>query len=196
VLVPTILPDAAYAALWLWLLNPLNGPLNTLLATVHLPTPAWLSDPSPTRWAVVAMATLQLGEAFLIALVARRHVARELQELAAISGAGPWGSFARVTLPLMAPFLLIIVARDVTLGLQATLAPALLITEGGPPPDATTYLPFFIYRTGFAYLRYGEAAAATVFVLVFVAALLWLTYVIVGRRILTVVVPLGPRRRW
>ena len=28
VLVPTVIPDAAYALLWLWILNPLYGPLN------------------------------------------------------------------------------------------------------------------------------------------------------------------------
>jgi multiple sugar transport system permease protein len=31
------------------------------------------------------------------------------------------------------------------------------ITEGGPPPYATTYLPLFVYRNGFEYLRYGYA---------------------------------------
>jgi multiple sugar transport system permease protein len=194
VLVPTVVPDVAYALLWLWILNPVYGPLNATLARFGLPTPAWFSEPVPTRWAVVAMATLQLGEGFLIALVARRHVARELHELAAISGAGPFSTFARVTLPLMAPFLLVIAARDLTLGLQASFAPALLLTDGGPPPHATTSLPFFIYRSGFAYLRFGESAAATMYVVAFVASLLWLTYVLVGRRILALVVAPTPAK--
>jgi multiple sugar transport system permease protein len=97
-------------------------------------------------------------------------------------------------LPLMAPFLLVIAARDLTLGLQASFAPALLLTDGGPPPHATTYLPFFIYRSGFAYLRFGESAAATMYVVAFVASLLWLTYVLVGRRILALVVAPTPAK--
>jgi multiple sugar transport system permease protein len=185
VLVPTVFPDAAYAVLWLWILNPLYGPLNATLARLGLPTPAWFSEPVPTRWAVVAMATLQLGEGFLIALVARRHVPRELHEVAWISGAGSWSTFARVTLPLMAPFLLVIAVRDITLGLQASFTPGLLLTNGGPPPHATTYLPFFIYRVGFAYLRYGESVTATVFVLVFTLSLVWLAYTLVGRPVVT-----------
>ena len=48
--------------------------------------------------------------------------------------------------------------------------PALIVTEGGPPPYSTTYLPLFVYREGFEYLRYGYAAAATV--IMFVATLL------------------------
>ena len=39
--------------------------------------------------------------------------------------------------------------------------PALVVTDGGPPLYSTTYLPLFIYREGFEYLRYGYAAAAT-----------------------------------
>jgi multiple sugar transport system permease protein len=37
------------------------------------------------------------------------------------------------------------------MALQATFVPALLVTEGGPPPAATTYLPSFAYRDAFEY---------------------------------------------
>jgi multiple sugar transport system permease protein len=45
-----------------------------------------------------------------------------------------------------------------------------VVTDGGPPPYATTYLPLFIYRTAFEYLRYGYAAAATLAVLLLTVA--------------------------
>ena len=48
--------------------------------------------------------------------------------------------------------------------------PALVVTEGGPPPYSTTYLPLFVYRTGFEYLRYGYASAAIVLMLLLTAA--------------------------
>ena len=59
--------------------------------------------------------------------------------------------------------------RDTILSLQLNFVPALVVTEGGPPPYATTYLPLFVYRTGFEYLRYGYAAAATTVMLVLTA---------------------------
>jgi multiple sugar transport system permease protein len=181
VLVPTVIPEAAYALLWLWILNPLSGPLNLLLAGMGSPTPAWLSQPTPARWAVVIMGLFQLGEGFLIALVARRQVPQEMDEIAAGSGAAPWSRFVRVTLPLMAPALLLIAARDTIVSLQATFVPALILTDGGPPPYATTYLPLFIYRNAFEYLRYGYASAATAEVIVLTASILWLQYRIVVR---------------
>ena len=51
--------------------------------------------------------------------------------------------------------------RDTIFSLQATFVPALVVTDGGPPPYATTYVPLFVYREAFEYLRYGYAAAAT-----------------------------------
>ena len=79
-------------------------------------------------------------------------------------------------LPIVAPALLLIVARDTILRLQATFAPALIVTDGGPPPYATTYLPLFVFQNAFGYLRYGYAAAATAVMLILTASILWLQY--------------------
>jgi multiple sugar transport system permease protein len=181
VLVPTVIPDAVYALLWIWILNPLHGPLNFALGAAGFPTPAWLTQPTPARWGVVLMSVFQLGEGFLLALVARRQMPDELYEIASLSGAGRWSRFVRVTLPMMAPVLLLIAMRDTIVTLQGTFVPALVVTEGGPPPYATTYLPLFIYRNAFEYLRYGYASAATVAMLVVTASILWLQYRIVIR---------------
>ena len=182
VLVPTVIPDVAYALVWLWILDPVYGPLNLALGAVGLPTPAWLSQPGPARWAVVLMGLFQLGEAFLIVVAVRRLVPRQLHEIASVSGAGHWGRLVRVTIPIMAPALLLVAMRETIMTLQSTFLPALLVTEGGPPPNATTYLPLFTYRNGFEYLRYGYASATTVVMLVLTASILWLLYRAFGRR--------------
>jgi multiple sugar transport system permease protein len=176
VLIPSVMPDAAYALVWLWILNPVYGPLNLALGAAGLPTPSWLTQGTPARWAVIIMGAFQLGEGALIALISRSQVPQELHEIAAINGAGRWSRFARVTLPIMAPALLLIVARDTIVSLQATFAPALIVTEGGPPPYATTYLPLFVFRNAFEYLRYGYASAATAVMLILTASILWLQY--------------------
>jgi multiple sugar transport system permease protein len=176
VVTPAVIPDAAYALIWLWLLNPIYGPVNLVLAGVGLPTPAWLSQPTAARWAIVLMLFFQLGEGFLIALIARQHVPNELHELATINGAGRWSRFVRVTLPFIAPALVLIAIRDTILVLHTTFVPALLVTEGGPPLFATTPLSLFAYRNAFEYLRYGYAAAVTVVMLILAASIAWLLY--------------------
>jgi multiple sugar transport system permease protein len=129
----------------------------------------------------VLIGALQLGEGFLIALAARRGVPRHLHEAAEAVGAGPWSRFMQITLPLMAPALLLVACRDAVASFQATFVPALLVTGGGPPPHATTFLPLFVYRNAFEYLRYGYAAAATVVMIVVSASLVWLMIRIVDR---------------
>ena len=181
VFLPAVVPDVAFALLWLWILNPIYGPLNLALEGVGLPTPSWLSQAGPARWGVIIMGVFQLGETFLVALAARRILPATLYELAAEQGAGPWSRTWRVTLPLMLPTLLLLLLRDTAMGLQATFVPALLVTEGGPPPNGTLYLPLFIYRNAFVYFRYGYAAAATVWIFALTASIVWLQYRIVRR---------------
>jgi multiple sugar transport system permease protein len=84
-----------------------------------------------------------------------------------------------VTAPLRTP-----TARNLVMPAQKSKAvglPALVVTEGGPPDYATTYLPLFVYREAFEYLRYGYAAAATLVVLVLTVPIVWLQWRIVRR---------------
>ena len=158
---PTVVPDVAYALLWLWIFNPLYGPLNLILQAVGFDGPRWLTNPRDAQWAVIVMMVFQIGEGFLVALATRQGLPEELYELAALEDARAVFLFLRVTLPLMAPVLLLLAFRDTIFSFQANFVPALIVTEGGPPPYATTYLPLFVYRNAFEYLRYGYAAAAT-----------------------------------
>jgi multiple sugar transport system permease protein len=127
------------------------------------------------------MSLFLIGEGFLVALATRQSLPRELYELAELESAKPWYVFGRVTLPLMAPTLLLLLFRDTIFSFQATFVPALIVTEGGPPPYATTYLPLFAYQNAFEYLRYGYAAAATLVMFGVTAAIVYVQYRIVRR---------------
>jgi multiple sugar transport system permease protein len=173
VYLPTAVPDVAFALIWLWILNPLYGPLNLTLGALGAPTPAWLTDPSSARWAVVLMTAFTLGEGFVLVLAVRAALPRELFELAAVEGAGPFRTLTGITLPLLAPALVLLLLRDTILSFQLNFVPALVLTDGGPPPYATTYLPLFVYRNGFEYLRYGYAAAATLVLFALTLVVVW-----------------------
>ena len=178
-MLPTVVPDIAYGLLWLWLLNPVYGPINTFLSwhaepnTTWLgyPLPQWLTHPNDARAAIILLSVFTIGEGFVLLLVTRQGIPTELYDLAALEDATAFGLFRRVTLPLMAPILVLLLARDTILSLQTTFVPALVVTQGGPPLYSTTYLPLFVYRNAFEYLRYGYAAAATVMMFVLTAVI-------------------------
>jgi multiple sugar transport system permease protein len=181
VYLPTAVPDIAWALVWLWIFNPLYGPLNLTLDRLGAPSPAWLSDPGSARWAVIIMTAFTLGEAFVVVLAVRAALPRELYELAAVEGAGAWWALTRITLPLIAPALVLLLLRDTIFTFQLNFVPALILTGGGPPPYATTYLPLFVYREGFEYLRYGYAAAATLVMFGVTAAIVWVQWLLIRR---------------
>jgi multiple sugar transport system permease protein len=170
---PVAVPEIAYGLLWLWLFNPLYGPINQVLrvggenglTVLGRTPPQWLTGPNDARAAIILMSLFTIGETFLILLAARRALPAEAYELAAIEDATGWDVFRRVTLPLMAPVLVLLAVRDTIQSLHFSFVPALVVTGGGPPPYATTYLSLFVYRNAFEYLRYGYAAAATLVML-------------------------------
>jgi multiple sugar transport system permease protein len=187
---PTVIPDIAYGLVWLWLFNPLYGPINLLLRVAgDSPTttawgvqpPQWLTHPNDARAAIIIMSLFTIGEGFVILLVTRQGLPAELYDLAALEDATAWGVFRRITLPLMAPILLLLLARDTMFSLQWTFVPALIVTEGGPPLYSTTYVPLFVYRNAFEYLRYGYAAGATLTMFLLTALIVWLQWRIVRR---------------
>ena len=75
---PSVIPDVAYALIWLWLFNPLYGPLNKILVAVGLPPLAWLVDADTALYSLVLMACFRIGEGMLVLIAALQGGARSL----------------------------------------------------------------------------------------------------------------------
>ncbi|MDX1614017.1 MAG: sugar ABC transporter permease [Candidatus Promineifilaceae bacterium] len=168
VFLPSVIPAAAFALAWLWILNPLFGPLNLALEAVGLTPPGWFADPRWAKPALALMSLWQIGEGFLVSLAALQDLPPELEDAARVDGANAWQLFWRVTLPLIAPILLLLTFRDAILTFQNSFVRILLTTQGGPY-YATYTLPLFIYEQGFDLLAFGTAGAA-----------LWVLYGLTG----------------
>lgn len=176
VYLPTVIPDLAWALIWLWILNPIYGPLNQLLGLVGIEGPAWMVDPYSARFGIVLMMIWQVGEGFLVCLAALSSVDPDLPAQAAIDGGDAWSTFRGVIVPVIAPALLILLFRDTILSFQANFVPALIVGKGGGPDYATMYLPMYIYRTAFEHLRFGYAASMTVVMYAITGLVLLLQY--------------------
>jgi multiple sugar transport system permease protein len=176
---PTVVPNVAYALVWLWIFNPVYGPLNLILGSLGLPTPAWLSDDQTALPALALMALFQIGEGFAVLLAGLQEIPPDYYRAAALDGANRWQMFRYITLPLLAPWLLLVTMRDVIVSIQGTFTPAMLMTGGGPY-YATLFIPMLIYETAFDRFRFGEGAAMMLLAFVSVGLVLLLIYVAVG----------------
>lgn len=168
VYLPTVVPGAAFALAWLWILNPLYGPLNLLLGSLGVAPPAWLVDPAWAKPGLALMALWQIGEGFIVTLAALYDIPQEIEDAARIDGAGTWATMRYILLPLVAPILLLLTFRDAIFTFQESFTHIFLMTQGGPY-YATYTLPLFIYEQGFDLRAFGTAGAA-----------LWVLYGLTG----------------
>ena len=180
VYLPTAIPDIALVLLALWAFNPLFGPVNAVLGALGLPEPGWLTTPWGARWVVVLMLLLPIGEAFLVVLAMRAQIPGSLYDAAALEGYSPFGRLCHVTLPVLAPILVLLAVRDVILTAQVSFLPAYLLTDGGPG-NATLYLPLSIYDQAFEFGWFGYASLLTLLLMAATALLISLM-VLLARR--------------
>lgn len=178
VYLPTIIPDVAYALIWLWIFNPIYGPLNKVLAAVGIAGPAWLVNPKTALLAIVIMSLFQIGEGFVVLLAGLQDVPHEYYEAAAVDGASGWQRFRLITFPLLKPWLVLLMLRDTILSAQSTFTPAFIMTGGGPY-YATMFVPLVIYEEAFERFRFGLGSAMMILMFLALTALLIMVYLVV-----------------
>jgi ABC-type sugar transport system permease subunit len=134
------------------------GLLNAFFRSVGLPELNWLRS---ERLAMVSIILVgiwtYLGVNSLYFLAGLQNIPHELNEAAAIDGAGRRKTFLYVTLPLLRPTILFVVIQATIFSYQLFEIPFLL-TNGGPS-DATLFLSQYLYEVGFSQFDRGYAAA-------------------------------------
>ena len=179
--VPTVIPDVAYALIWLWIFNPLFGPVNVALEALGLPTPGWLADADTARFPFVVMAAFQIGEGFVVLLAALRGLSPEVFDAGSVDGAGRWAAFRYLTLPLLLPWLALLTVRDIVLSFQWTFTPSFVMT-GGDPYYSTMFLPLLVYEEAFDRFRFGAGSALMLLMFLFSVAVIGAVYLLFRRR--------------
>ena len=186
---PAIVPLVAASLLWVWLFNPTQGVINTLLLqwfetapfqwiqsalNTHFSPPLWLQDPSWSKPSLIIMSLWTAGGSMIIWLAGLQSVDPNLYEAASIDGAGAWRRFWSITLPMLSPFVLF----NAIIGVIATMqifGEAYIMTAGGPA-DSTLFYAYYLFKQAFQYFRMGYASALAwlLFLIVLVLTLLQL----------------------
>ncbi|MGB7157969.1 MAG: extracellular solute-binding protein [Tepidisphaeraceae bacterium] len=180
---PAIVPVVASSLLWLWVLNPEIGLVNSLLRVLGVADPpGWLNSPSwllGSKTAIIFMGLWGAGSSMIIWLAGLNGIPRHLYEAAEIDGAGPWGRFRNVTLPMLSPYLFFNLIMGV-IGTMQIFSQAYIMTQGGPD-DSTLFYAYHLFNAAFRYFQMGYASAMAWILFLIVLALtlfqMWL-----GRR--------------
>jgi multiple sugar transport system permease protein len=155
---PVVTATVAIAVVWKLLLDAGSGYVNTVLRGVGITAPSWLRDPTWAMPAVILVGVWKrLGFNMVVYLAGLQSVPREVQEAAAVDGAGPAAVFRDVTLPLLAPTTLLLAILGV---IDAFLVfDQIYIMTGGGPVGSTEVLGLLLYRQAFDYFDLGGASA-------------------------------------
>ncbi|MFJ8849128.1 carbohydrate ABC transporter permease [Streptomyces sp. NPDC102437] len=178
VFIPQVTATVAIALVWLWIYNPGNGLLNTLLSFLGIEGPAWLSS---TTWAMPSVILVGIwqgiGMKMLIYLAALQSLPKELYEAASVDGASKVRQFFSITLPLLKPATFFVLITSMISAFQS-FDQIYILTDGGPG-NSTTMMTFEIYKSAFREFRIGYASAQSLVLFV-----LLMGFTLVNRRIM------------
>ncbi len=159
--------------LWRLMLDPNNGFANALLALVGLPQQPFFTSAGQALWSIILIANWKGVSYWMVFVLAGlQGIPTELQEAAAIDGAGRLQRFVRVTLPLLRRPLLFVLVADTIINF-VMFVPMYLLTRGGPS-GATNVLMYQAYKVGFAFGDMGQALAiVTVLLALLLVVVAW-----------------------
>ena len=160
---PTVVPPVAGVLLWLWILNPQYGILNSMFNLVGMRSPAWFGSPLWSKPALLLMGLWGVGGSTVLYLAALQGVPQELYESATLDGASWLQRTLHVTIPLVSPVTLFIAITS-TIGAFQIFTQAYIVGGTGSgslgaPRESLLFYAVYIYHQGFVYLKMGYAAA-------------------------------------
>jgi multiple sugar transport system permease protein len=168
ILASWIIPVIVLATIWSWMLVPSFGIVNYVLKLAHL-----IKTPIPflgsTDYAMISAILVNTWRWFpfyaVMILAGLQIIPSMLYEAAKIDGATTFQQFRYVTLPSIMP-ILVTVVLICSLWAANVFDMIWLLTMGGPS-NSTQTLPIFIYEKGFQEYKLSQAAAAAVFMFIF-----------------------------
>jgi multiple sugar transport system permease protein len=170
IFIPSLVPAAASAMLWLWLFNAKLGLINLGLHHLGISNPPnWLVDARWTMTALILMSFWGIGNTVIIYLAGLQDVPRELYEAANIDGATAMEKVWHVTIPSISPVIFFNLIMGIIGSLQIFAVP-FIMTKGGPA-RSTYFYTMYLYDNGFMYLKMGYASAMAWIQLLLVLAL-------------------------
>jgi raffinose/stachyose/melibiose transport system permease protein len=157
---PYVLSEVMTAIIWRSILNPNPqfGFINAILTGLGFEAVAWLGEPDTVLASVFAALTWKyFGLHLLLYMAGLQNIPRELEEAAAIDGAGGLQVVRYVTVPMLASTIRLTILLSV-LGSLQQFGVVWVMTQGGPV-HASEMLATYLYTAGFVRFAFGYGSA-------------------------------------
>jgi len=166
VLLPWVAPVSLATITWLWTLDSIFSPIDWVLRELGLITENmyWLGRPGTAMASVIAVQTWRVVPlAAVIVMAGLIAIPSEINDAAAVDGAGSWRKRFQVTIPLLAPIIAVAVLFGVILTIS-DMSVVYVLTRGGPT-NSTQVLSTWAFIKGIEGGALGQGAAVALFLL-------------------------------
>jgi raffinose/stachyose/melibiose transport system permease protein len=182
VFMPVVLAPIAVSYVWGFIFA-FNGPLNQALGHLGLDSwkHDWLAGPTSAMVCILTVMVWQnIGFVMVIYLAGLASVPIELEEAAALDGAGRWTRYWHITLPTIRPAVAIATTLMLIQGLR--VFDQIMALTGGGPAGATQTLATEIYQQTLVFGKFGFGAALALLLSVMILVLSGLQQLVTRER--------------
>jgi putative aldouronate transport system permease protein len=169
--IPHLLSWVVVGGMWIFLLSPDTGIVNLLLEAMgRSRSVPFLSDPTLSRWTMIMLAVWKdMGFNCVLFLAGIVMINPSLYEAARMDGASRWQQMRFVTVPQLAATMKVVFLLN-SLGILR-IFDEVFVLRNPSTASKVDVLMMYTYSKGILDFRFGFAAAASFFVVLFTLAL-------------------------
>jgi len=180
---PSVISLVVGSILYLWILNPISGPVAIIAKFFGLAMPIW----SKTQGLVIVVLSIittwkVFGYNFIVLLGGVTGVSTEVIEAARLDNVPMHRIFFDIVLPMSSATGVYVFIITIVQGLQYVFTPIKVITQGGPD-NASSNAIYNVYQEAFTLYRTGRASAFAIVTMALFVFLLILEFKYVERGI-------------
>jgi multiple sugar transport system permease protein len=178
-ILPLLLIPSVTAYMWRFMFQ-YDGIVNYVLKLAHVGAVNWSTTTAGLISVVITVVWQNASFSLIIFLAGLQTIDPDLWAAAKVDGAGPIRRFLHVTLPLMRPFILVVlVIRSMDL---LRLFDEGFVLTGGAPARETETLSQLVYTDTFTFFNIGRGSALAILEGLIVAGSVLLIYIAPGLR--------------
>lgn len=164
---PSIISLVVASLVFLWLFNPMSGPISKVYELFGIESPFWLKTNGLVILLVSIITAWKIfGYNLILFLAGVLEVPSELIESAKIDKLSNFQIFIYIVLPMTSSTALYVLIMTVVYGLQQVFVPINVLTQGGPN-NGSTNLVYSIYQYAFTFFQTGRASALAIITTLF-----------------------------
>ena len=179
IFLPSVVSLVVGTMIFVWLLNPISGPVAVLAKGLGLTVPIW----SNTQGLVIVVLSIMtswkiFGYNFIVVMAGVSSVPMEVVEAARTDNIPTWN----IVVPMSSATGIYVLILSIVTGMQQIFTPINMITKGGPD-NASTNLIYAVYDQAFGYFKTGTASAYAILMMLLFGFLLFLEFRFVERSV-------------